>query len=65
MKKNKGLNEKKLLFELRRLGWSKAELARQMGITRQALYSLLRKRTLTGICRMADTLKMDYKDLLL
>jgi len=66
MKKIKGLNEKKLLLELKRLGWNKSELSRQMGLnSRQALHELLKAKTLKSIIRIAATLKMDYKDLLL
>jgi transcriptional regulator with XRE-family HTH domain len=60
------LNRKKINKEMERLGWSQAEYARQIKISRQLLnYWLKRPPHLEAIEAMAKPLHLDPKDLLI
>lgn len=60
------LNVKKINFELDRLGWSRVEYARRLGMSKQLLTYHLRHyvKSLTVVERLAKPLNLDPKDLL-
>jgi len=59
------LNIEKINRELKRLGWNKPRLAKELGITRQGVYYyLLSKPTIWKVERLACALGLEPKDLL-
>ena len=60
------LKIEKIDFELKRLGWNRSELARQMGISSQRLSYVLRRSyvKLDTLDRIAKTIQIDTRDLL-
>ena len=60
------LKIEKIDFELKRLGWNRSELARQMGISSQRLSYVLRRSyvKLKTLDRIAKTIQIDTRDLL-
>jgi plasmid maintenance system antidote protein VapI len=61
------LNKKKILFELKRLGWKQKELARAMRVKRQWVNYLLNTDnglTFKTVERIATALQLDPKDLI-
>jgi DNA-binding Xre family transcriptional regulator len=63
------LNRDKITFEMNRLGWTQAELAKQMKIHRQQLNVILNDPdvgvNLKTIQKFADALKINPHDLLI
>jgi transcriptional regulator with XRE-family HTH domain len=59
------LNVEKIRMEMSRLGLTEAELARQWGVTRQAVWDYLNRRPITLADKFADILKLDPKDLII
>jgi len=61
------VNTKKIHFELDRLQWSVAKLATEIKMTRQGLYSLLKRRTapLSTLTKIGKVLVVDPRDLLI
>jgi len=60
------LNVKKVESEMARLGLSKDEMARRMGLKRTSAYYYLRPQTsLRKVSRIAKVLNLDEKDLLI
>jgi len=62
------LNTKKIDMELKRLGWSKYRLAKEMGRKPQWVYYLMYRAegmSLRTIDRLAEALGLDPKDLIL
>ena len=62
------LNIKKIEHELKRMGWTKYRLAKEMGAKTQWVYFILSDRkncTLRSIQRIADALAIDPKDLII
>ena len=62
------LNVRKIELELERMGWSMAELARQMGAHRQLVHRFMTKKenglTFKTVERIADALGIPAKDLI-
>jgi plasmid maintenance system antidote protein VapI len=61
------LNKRKIEIELARLEWTKYRLAKEMGVTRQWVYTVLGRNggcTLRTVDRIAHALGADPKDLL-
>ena len=62
------LNIKKIISELKRLGWSKYKLAKIMGIANQTVYKILNSDgtgyTFKTVERFAAALNIDSKDLI-
>jgi hypothetical protein len=61
------LNLKKILLELQRLGWTKAEYARKIGISRQLMNHYLNQplKSVRIVNRLAGPLHVDPRDLLI
>ena len=62
------INTKKIDLELKRIGWSKYQLAKEMGRKPQWVYYLMyhaENTSLRTISRIADALGLDPKDLIL
>ena len=60
------LNIEKINRELRRLGWNKPRLAKELGLTRQGVYYYLSSGATTWKAeRLGNALGVDPKDLLL
>lgn len=61
------VNSKKILFELKRIGWSQEKLADEVGRTKQAISYLLKRRTapLRTLNLIGKALKVDPKELLI
>ena len=60
------LNIEKINRELKRLGWSKPRLAKELGLTRQGVYYYLSSgATIWKAERLGDALGVDPKDLLI
>ncbi len=61
------VNSKKILNEIKRLGWSQAQLAEKIGITRQAIDYILKERVtkLETLNKIGKVLELDPKDLLI
>ena len=61
------LNVNKIRFEIKRLGWSQAKLAKEAKITRQGLATILDREStkLSTIGRLANALMVSEKDLLI
>ena len=60
------LNIKKIMAELQRLGWTRTEYARKLGISRQLLnYYLHKGKSIRLVNRLADPLHIDPRDLLI
>jgi len=62
------LNVRKIELELERMGWSMAELARQMGSHRQLVHRFMTRTenglTLKTVERIAEALGVPAKDLI-
>jgi plasmid maintenance system antidote protein VapI len=61
------LNVRKIEIELNRLGWSKYRLAQEMGVKRQWVYVVLKRKggnTLSTVSKIANALGVDPKELL-
>jgi transcriptional regulator with XRE-family HTH domain len=61
------LNKKKIDAELKRLGWSHSDYARQLGVSRQLLNYYINgggAKALSVIEKMAKPLLIDPKDLI-
>ena len=59
------LNIEKINRELKRLGWNKPRLAKELGMTRQGIYYYLSSGPTTWkVERLAKILNLDPKDLL-
>lgn len=55
----------KIRRELKRLGWSQADLARELGVSKQALsYWLQRTERLKMLDRIARALQVEARDLI-
>ena len=63
------INTEKIDRELKRIGWSRYRLAKEMGVKFQWVYSVLgspkKSRTFNTVERFADALGMDPKDLII
>lgn len=61
------LNLKKINQELSRLGWTRGQYARRLGISRQLLYYYLKKeiRGIKPVEKLAKPFGIDPKDLLI
>ena len=62
------INIKKIEFELKRLGWTKYRLAKEMDVTHQWIYFILSNEkncTLRTIDDIARALALDPKDLII
>ena len=59
------LNIEKINRELKRLGWNKPRLAKELGLTRQGVYYYLSsKPTIWKIEKLANALGLEARDLL-
>ena len=59
-------NFKKIDSELKRLNWNKSRLAREIGISRQAINQYFNAGvTIYKVKKVADALRLDSKDLLI
>ena len=60
------LNTEKIKRELKLRGWSQQDLAKELGVTRQAVNSMMRRKSagLRLLGRVAMALDYDPKDLL-
>jgi len=60
------VNTEKIKHELKRMGWTQIRLAKEIGMSRQALWYIMKKQTapLKTIDRIAKGLHLDGKDLL-
>ncbi len=60
------VNIKKIDFELRRLGWTRTQLAQQMGISRQRLSYVLGHSypKLDVLDKLAQTIQVSTRDLI-
>jgi len=60
------VNTQKIRFELKRLKWTQSKLAKEIGMSRQALWYIMKNQTapLKTIDRIAKPLHLDGKDLL-
>lgn len=62
------INSKKIERELKRLGWTRNQLAEEMGKTRQWVYFVMtnnKSHTFKTVERFASALGVDSKDLVL
>ena len=62
------LNLKKINLRLRKLGWTKAELGRRLGMSRQAINYYFQQKnspTLDSISQIAKVLSVPGKDLII
>ena len=62
------INQRKIELELKRLGWSKYRLAKEMGVKHQWVYYILsgeRGSTLRTLERIADAIGLDPKGLII
>ena len=61
------INKEKILMELKRLGWSKADYARKLGISRQLVDYYLNgePQGIKIVARLAGPLHIDPRDLLM
>ena len=66
---NMELNKRKIELEMERLNWNQSELARRMGVQRQAVNRYLGDKqvgiSLKMIAKFADALGISAKDLLI
>ena len=59
-------NMKKIESELKRLGWSKSRLAKEMGLARQSIHQYFSSKPSLKIAEnIAKTLNIDERDLLI
>lgn len=58
------LNMKKIEKEMNRLGWTKAELARQSNLTKQMIQYIFEHDSLRQIHKIAKAFDVDVKDLI-
>ena len=60
------LHKSKIRLEMEKNGWNESELARRMGVSRQAVFAFFRRDgiTLKTIDKIADALGLDPKDLI-
>ena len=61
------VNSEKILSEIRRLGWSQARLAKEIGITRQAINYIIKESVtkISTLNKIGKALNFDPKDLLI
>ena len=60
------LNIKKIERELKRLGWNKSRLGREMGMSKQAIHYYFKSNvTLMKVEKLAKALNLDARDLLI
>jgi len=61
------INTRKIETELKRLGWRRATLAKEMKLSRAAITRIMKERTarLSTLNLMAEILNVDGKDLLI
>ena len=60
------LHKTKIRLEMERYGWNDSELARRMGVSRQAVFKIFARNgiTLKTIDKIADALGLNPKDLI-
>ena len=58
-------NYKKFQEELDKRRWTQSDLSREMDVTRQWMFQVVKKPTLKSLMKIADVFGIPYKDLLL